>query len=323
MLMARFGFYAIRSAYGLAKDLFRGERARALFAGLGGHSIQSLERPITAAFGMVMGISGHAVGWPVARGGSQKLIDALVAYLKSLGGEVITNSPIDDLDQLPSTRVTFLDITPRQFLKIAGERLPSGYRRQLERYRYGPGVFKIDYALDGPVPWKAPECNRAATVHLGGSLEEINSAEKAVWSGNHPERPFIILVQQTLFDVSRAPQGKHTVWAYAHIPNGSMVDISHQMESQIERFAPGFRDRVLARSMRNPIEMEEYNQNYIGGDINGGVQDVFQLFTRPTRSLVPYETPIGGVYLCSSSTPPGGGVHGMCGYFAVQAALNK
>jgi phytoene dehydrogenase-like protein len=227
------------------------------------------------------------------------------------------------MDELPPSQVTLFDVTPRQLLRIAGKRLPEGYRRKLERYRYGPGVFKLDFALDGPIPWKAAECARAATVHVGGTEAEIAAGERAVWRGEHPERPFVLLAQQTLFDPSRAPQGKHTVWAYCHVPNGSTFDMTGRIEAQIERFAPGFCDRVLARSVISPLEMEKYNANYLGGDINGGVQDLRQLYTRPTARLVPYSTPARGIYLCSSSTPPGGGVHGMSGYYAAKAALKE
>ena len=320
-VMARFGLQAIRSARGLARGTFKGERARALFAGLGAHSMMPLERPMTAAFGLVLGISGHAVGWPVARGGAQKISEALASYLKSLGGEIVTGAPVESIDELPDARAVLFDVTPRQLLRIAGSRLPDGYGRRLRGYRYGAGVFKVDWALDGPVPWKAPECAGAGTVHVGGTLDEVAAAERAAWDGEHPERPYVLVAQQSLFDSSRAPEGKHTLWAYCHVPNGSTYDMTERIEGQIERFAPGFRDLVLARSAKGPGEMEEYNPNYVGGDINGGVQDWRQHFTRPVLRLVPYSTPAKGLYICSSSTPPGGGVHGMCGYFAARAAL--
>ena len=320
-ILARFGFYAVRSAQSLATSQFKGVRGRALFAGLGGHSIQSLDQAATAAFGLVLGTSGHAAGWPVARGGSQSLSDALADYLRALGGKIVTSSPVESFDDFPSARVVLFDVTPRQLITIVGDRMPPGYRQRLEGFRYGHGVFKVDYALDGAIPWQATECTQAATAHLGGTLEEIASAEKAVSRGEHPEKPFVLLAQQSLFDPTRAPHGKHTVWAYCHVPNGSNFDMTERIEAQIERFAPGFRNRVLARNVRSPSELEEYNANYIGGDINGGVQDWRQLFTRPIARWVPYSTPMKGIYICSSSTPPGGGVHGMCGYYAAQAAL--
>ena len=316
-----FGLKAIRSAQGLAGSLYRGRQAQALFAGMAAHSILPLDRPITAAFGLMMQLLGHAVGWPVVRGGSQNLACALEAYLHSLGGTVETNQRVRSLDELPSARVVMLDVTPRQVIELAGQKLPPGYRRQLERFRYGPGVFKLDWALDGPIPWRSAAVSRAGTVHLGGSLEQIAAAEAAVWRGRHPEQPFVLLAQQSLADPSRAPAGKHTAWAYCHVPNGSTEDMTAAIEGQVERYAPGFRDRILARSVKPPAAMEAHNLNYIGGDINGGVQDIFQFFTRPVLRLNPYSTPVSGVYICSSSTPPGGGVHGMCGYHAAQAAL--
>jgi phytoene dehydrogenase-like protein len=280
-----------------------------------------LEKPGTAAFGLTLGILAHAVGWPLARGGSQAIANALGAHLQSLGGEIHTSRPIKTLADLPSTRAVLLDVTPRQLLRIAGDKLPPGYSRTLRRYRYGPGVCKVDFALDGPIPWTAQACNQAATVHLGGTLEELRAAEKATWDGKHPDRPFVLLAQQSLFDPTRAPEGKHTVWAYCHAPHGSGQDMTAQIENQIERFAPGFRDRILHKHTFTAVEMEQYNPNYVGGDINGGVQDLRQQYTRPAARLVPYSTPVSGLFLCSSSTPPGGGVHGMCGYYAAEAAL--
>jgi phytoene dehydrogenase-like protein len=321
LVLARFGLRAVRSARGLAESLFDGERARALFAGMAGHSMLPLERSPTAAFGLVLGIAGHSVGWPIPRGGSQRIADALASYLRSLGGEIMTGWRVESLDELPSSRLILADVTPRQLLGIVGHRLPAGYRRKLQGYRYGPGVFKLDLALDGPIPWKAESCARASTVHVGGTFEEIAAAERAVWQGKHPAKPFVLLAQQSLFDPNRSPQGKHTVWAYCHVPFGSTVDMAQRIEAQIERFAPGFRDRILARSTMSAVDMERYNPNYVGGDINGGIQDLRQLFTRPVPRLVPYSTPVKGLYLCSSSTPPGGGVHGMCGFYAARAAL--
>ena len=280
-----------------------------------------LEQPATAAYGLTLGMMTHAVGWPMARGGSQTIADAMSAILTGLGGEICTAVTVRSMADLPPAPAYLFDVTPRQLVRIAGERLSSGYQRQLARYRYGPGVFKIDYALSGPVPWKDHSCCRAATVHLGGSLEEIATSERAPGRGEHASRPFVLFVQQSPFDPSRAPSGKHTAWAYCHVPAGSTLDMTGAIEGQIERFAPGFRDLVLARSTRTAAEMEIYNPNYIGGDINGGVQDLFQLYTRPVARFSPYTTPARDIFICSSSTPPGGGVHGMCGYHAAQAAL--
>jgi phytoene dehydrogenase-like protein len=323
LLMAGFGLKAIRSASGLAGSLFKGEQARAVFAGMCGHSMMPLEQAITAGFGLMVGGLAHVVGWPLPRYGSQSIANALAAYLGDLGGEIRTSSPVKSLRDLPPGRVILFDLTPRQLLEIAGERLPGRYRRQLEGFRYGPGVFKIDYALDGPIPWQATGVDRAGTVHLGGTLEEIAAAERAVWRGEIPERPFVLLAQQSLFDPNRAPAGKHTAWAYCHVPHGSTVDMTARIEAQIERFAPGFGALVLTRSTRNAQEMQAYNPNYVGGDINGGVQDLRQFFTRPVARWVPYSTPDKAIYLCSSSTPPGGGVHGMCGYHAARAAMRR
>jgi len=317
--LARFGLLAFRSARGLARSRFQGEPARALFAGMAGHSLLPLERRPSAAFGLVLGITAHAVGWPIPRGGSQKIADSLASYLRSLGGEVVTGFNVTSLDQLPPARAILCDVTPRQLLRIAGSRLTATFRHKLKRYRYGPAVCKVDWALAGPIPWKAPECGRAGTLHLGAALEEIAVSERAAWLGRHAEKPFVLVAQPSLFDPSRAPAGKHTAWAYCHVPNGSTVDMSARIEGQIERFAPGFRDLVLGRSVLTSAELERHNPNLVGGDIGGGANDLGQLFTRPTRRL--YRTSSPGLYLCSSSTPPGGGVHGMCGYFAAQAAL--
>jgi phytoene dehydrogenase-like protein len=323
LILARFGLKAIRSASSLAKARFRGERARAVFAGIAGHSILPLERTATAAIGLVLGALTHAVGWPLPRGGSRRIAEALAAHLRSLGGEIRTGSPVESMDALPAARAVLCDVTPRQLLALAGDRLRGRYRRALERYRYGPAAFKLDFALSGTIPWKAAACARAATVHLGGTLEEIAASEAAVARGEHPERPFVLLVQPSLFDTSRAPAGRHTAWAYCHVPNGSTVDVRARIEAQIERFAPGFRDLVLARSVLTPARLQEQNPNYVGGDINGGAQDLGQMFTRPAARIVPYSTPVRGLYICSSSTPPGGGVHGMCGYHAARAALRE
>ncbi|MCM8748426.1 NAD(P)/FAD-dependent oxidoreductase [Thermomicrobiaceae bacterium CFH 74404] len=323
LALARFGLKALRSVVGLASEQFEGERARALLAGLAAHSMLPLERSPSAAVGLVLAMLGHTAGWPLPRGGSQRIADTLAAYVRSLGGEIVTGRPVRALDELPPCRAVLLDLTPRQVLAIAGQRFPAGYRRWLERYRYGPGVYKMDWALAGPIPWRAPECQRAATVHLGGTLDEIAAAERAVTAGRHPERPFVILAQPSLFDPSRAPAGRHTAWAYCHVPNSSRVDMTERIEAQVERFAPGFRDLILARSVSRPADLEQYNLNYVGGDINGGLQDLRQLFTRPAPRLNPYTTPDPRLYICSASTPPGGGVHGMCGYWAARAALRR
>ena len=324
LALARFGAFALRSARGLAERRFADDPARALLGGIAAHSMLPLERPPTAAAGVLMATLAHVVGWPLARGGSQSIMDALAAYLRELGGEIVTGAPVASLAELPSARAILADVTPRQLLALAGDHLPSEYARRLGRYRYGPGVFKLDYALDGPIPWRSADCLRAPTVHLGGTLAEIAASERAVWRGAPSERPFVLLTQPTVFDPSRAPEGKHTVWAYCHVPAGSDMDMTARVEAQIERFAPGFRDRVLARHTMTAAQMEAYNPNYVGGDINGGLADLFQLVTRPliTPNIAnPYATPVKGLYLCSSSTPPGGGVHGLCGYFAARAAL--
>lgn len=319
--LARFGLRALRSARGLAEDLFEGEKARGFFAGNAAHSFLPMEQAPSAAFGLVLSTVGHAAGWPFPKGGSQKIADALVSYLRSLGGEVYVGVRVRAVEEVPRTRAVLFDLTPRQLLEISGHRFTGRYRRALGRFRYGPGVFKVDFALDGPIPWKAKACGRAGTVHLGGTLGEIAAGEAAVSRGEHPERPFVLLAQQSLFDETRAPEGKHTVWAYCHVPNGSTVDMTERIEKQVERYAPGFRDRILAKSTMGPAELQRINANHVGGDINGGLQDLRQLFTRPVVRLTPYSTPAGGIYLCSSSTPPGGGVHGMCGFFAARAAL--
>ncbi len=322
IVMARFGFPAMRSALGLARARFDGPRAQALFAGVGAHALMALERQPTAAFGLLLIMLAHAYGWPVIRGGSQRLSDALATHLRELGGEIVTGCRVSDLAQLPSSKAVVLDVTPRQLLGIAGGRLPAGYRGRLGRYRYGPGVFKVDWALDGPVPWTAPECTRAATVHLGGTMAEVAASERMMSRGGHHARPFVLAVQASLFDPTRAADG-HTLWAYCHVPNGSTVDMTQAIEAQVERFAPGFRDRVLARSSMNTAAIEAHDANYVGGDINGGISDFGQLFTRPTPRWPPYSTPDRSIYLCSSSTPPGGGVHGMCGLGAAETVLRR
>ncbi|MCI0703860.1 MAG: NAD(P)/FAD-dependent oxidoreductase [Planctomycetia bacterium] len=316
----RFGLRAIRSGKGLADAWFRTDRARALIAGLAAHAVLPLEQSPGAAITLMLGIAAHAVGWPFPRGGAQKIADALASYFRSLGGQIEVGRFIHSLDELPRSRVVLLDLTPRQVLALGGKQIRGRYRRALARYRYGPGVFKVDWALSGPIPWIAEECRRAGTVHVGGTLEEVAAVERAPWRNEYPDRPFVLLAQPSLFDPTRAPAGKHTAWGYCHVPHGSEVDMTERIEAQIERFAPGFRDLILARHTMNTTAMEAYNPNYVGGDISGGVTDWWQLFTRPVARLDPYSTAIRGVYICSSSTPPGGGVHGMCGYFAARSA---
>jgi phytoene dehydrogenase-like protein len=320
-LMARFGLVALLPVTTLARTFFRGARARAVFAGMAAHGMVPLSWPATSAFGLTLGLVAHAVGWPMARGGSQCIADAMGAHLRSLGGEINTGYPVRSLADLPDARAALFDVTPRQLVQIAGERLPAGYCRALSRFRYGPGIFKVDYALDGPIPWRAKECRRAGTVHVGGTLEEIAAAGATVWQGKHPEQPFVLLAQQSLFDPTRAPEAMHT--ACCHVPHGSTEDMTARIEAQVERFAPGFRDRILERKTITAAEMEIYNPNYVGGDINAGVQDLRQIFTRPVPRLNPYTTPVQSFYLCSSSTPPGGGVHGMCGYHAAKTVLRR
>lgn len=321
--LARFGLNALSPAQGLARRKFSDERARALFAGLAAHSSLPLEKPGSAAFALVLGLTAHAVGWPLPRGGSQKLADALASYLRSLGGEIAAGAPVESLDDLAGARTVLCDVTPRQFLRLAGDRLNGRYRRALERYRYGPGVFKVDWALAGPIPWSAPECAEGGTVHLGPTLAEIAASERAPERGEVSERPFVLLAQPTMFDPSRAPPGRHTAWGYCHVSNGSAVDMTAAIERQIERFAPGFGERILARHVAGPADLERRNGNLVGGDISGGANDLRQLIARPALRPVPYSTPLAGVYLCSASTPPGGGVHGMCGYLAARAALSR
>ena len=320
-LFAEFGLRAIRPATSLARSLFKTERGRALFAGLAAHSILPLEKLTTSAVALILAVAAHAAGWPFARGGSQQLTGALVKYLESLGGKVIANATVESLEQLPPARAVLLDVTPRQLIRMAGAKLPGSYRRSLEHFKYGPGVYKMDWALHQPVPWRAKECAQAGTVHLGGTLDEICESERQPWRGKISERPFVLFAQASLFDSARAPAGKHTAWGYCHVPNGFSGDLTQTIENQVERFAPGFRDCIAARSVMGPADMERHNPNLIGGDISGGAAYLSQLFLRPTASL--YRTPLDGVYLCSSSTPPAPGVHGMCGYFAAEAALKR
>ena len=317
----RFARAGLRSARGLARARFTGARARALLAGNAAHSMRPLTAPATAGFGLALMMLGHAVGWPVAAGGSQAIADAMASLVRSLGGEIETGREVRSLADVRGVRAVLFDLTPRQITAIAGEELPRRYRRALERFRYGPAAFKLDCALAGPVPWTAPECRRAGTVHLGGSLEEIEHAEAEVARGRHAARPSVLVAQQSLFDPVRAPDGAHTLWAYCHVPNGSRLDAREAIEAQIERFAPGFRGLVRACSVLGPADLEARNANDVGGDINGGAADLRQLFARPVARPVPYTTPNPRLFVCSSSTPPGGGVHGMCGWHAAQAAL--
>ena len=320
LLMARFGMLAVQSAHSVARR-FRDQRTRALFAGLAAHSFLSLDEPLSAAFGILMAVPAHAVGWPIPRGGAQSITTALCGVLASLSGDLRTSAPVENLTALSTYDLTLCDLTPRQLLKIGGRRFSESFKQQLACYRYGAGVCKVDYALNAPIPWNAADCSRAATVHLGGSFEEIAESEKAVRTGHHPDRPFVLLAQPSLFDSSRAPAGKHTAWAYCHVPNGSKVDMLQKLEDQIERFAPGFRDCILARRVFSPAALETMDANLVGGDIGGGIMDIRNFLFRPTRRR--YATSALGVYICSSSTPPGGGVHGMCGYHAAKMALTR
>ncbi|HUS08229.1 MAG TPA: NAD(P)/FAD-dependent oxidoreductase [Bryobacteraceae bacterium] len=323
LALARFGVYSLLPATFLARAAFKGGRAQALFAGLAAHSIVPLDKLGTSAIGLVMAAAGHAAGWPFPRGGSQQIANALASYLRSLGGVIETNAPVESLDGLPAARAVLLDVTPRQLIRIAGGRLSERYRNRLSRFSYGPGVFKIDWALAAPIPWTYPECRRTATLHLGGSIEEIQQGEAQAWNGAHSEKPFVLLAQPSLFDSTRAPAGRHTAWAYCHVPNGSIQDMTQIIEAQVERFAPGFRDVILARSTRNTVQLEHANANLIGGDISGGANHLQQLLFRPAPAIDPYRTSAPGLYICSASTPPGGGVHGMCGYHAARSALRN
>ena len=321
--LANFGRHALRPAASLARGHFRGAHAQALHAGIAAHAMLPLDRIPTGAVGLMLAMLGHAYGWPIVRGGSQRIADALGSHLTSLGGDIKTGWRVQQMAELPAADVVLFDLTPRQVLAIAGERFPPGYRRRLERFRYGPGVFKIDWALDGPIPWTAQACRGAGTVHLGGTLEQVMAAEDDVARGRHPDRPFVLFSQAAVADLSRAPAGKSTGWAYCHVPSGSTMDMTAAIENQVERFAPGFRDRIIGRSIMGPAAMEAHDANYIGGDINGGIQDLRQLFTRPVARWPLYSTPDPKIWLCSSSTPPGGGVHGMCGVNAAEAVLRR
>ena len=321
--MLRFGVRAVFSANRLARLLFREPRARALFAGCAGHSVLPLTQPLTAALGLMFAVTGHVEDWPVAKGGSRAIPQALASHLQSLGGRIETGRCVARLDELPDSRVVLFDTSPEQLARIAGEALPAGYRRRLGRYRYGPGAFKLDWVLDGPIPWRDRACLEASTVHVGGTLEEICRSEREMYRGRMAERPYLILCQQSQFDASRAPEGSHTGYAYCHVPHGWPGDATAAIEAQIERFAPGFRDRIVARRAMGPADFERYNPNYKGGAITGGVADALQLWNRPVTRLDPYTTPNSRLFLCSAATPPGGGVHGMCGYWAAQSALAR
>jgi phytoene dehydrogenase-like protein len=322
-LLGAFGMPAILPATWLARMAFRGPQARALFIGMAGHATLPLTQPPSSAIGLVLGLAGHAAGWPIPRGGAGQLTAALVSYLRSLGGQIETDAPVASVDDLPPSRAVLMDLTAKQVLRVANARLPAGYRGELERFQDGLGTFKVDWALDGPIPWRAPEVARAGTVHLGGTMEEIVAARTTEWAGRPAEHPLVLLSQPTLFDPTRAPDGKHTAWGYCHLPNGSTFDMTERIEAQVERFAPGFKNRIIGRHTMGPAAFERHNPNLVGGDINGGEVTMRQLFFRPALRPVPYATPDPSLFICSSSTPPGGGAHGMCGYHAARVALRR
>jgi phytoene dehydrogenase-like protein len=322
VLALRFGLKGMRSAKGLADALFREKWARGLFGGNAAHSFLPLSQSPSAAIGLMLSLAGHAVGWPIPAGGSQKIADALASYLKELGGEIRTGFRVRSVSDIPEARSVFFDLQPEPLLKIVGDRLPPSYQKSLRRFRPGPGAFKLDWALSGPIPWKAKECARASTVHLGGTIEELETSEAAPWAGRIAEKPYVLVACLSAFDPARAPAGKHTVWAYAHVPRGSTEDATARIEGQIERFAPGFRDLILEKKATTPADLERRNANLVGGDISGGIADLWQILFRPTFSLSPYRMPLKGWYLCSAATPPGAGVHGLCGYHAATLALN-
>jgi phytoene dehydrogenase-like protein len=323
LLLARFGLVAFPATTWLVRALFRGVRAPALFGGIAAHATLPLGSPPSAAFGMILGIAGHSVGWPIPRGGSVSITRALISYFRSLGGELQTGKPVSSLDELPPARAVILDLTPRQILRLGGTQFSPLYRLQLEHFQYGLGTFKVDWALDAPIPWQASEARQTATVHLGGTLDEMNSNRQQEWRGEPAERPFVLVVQPSLFDPSRAPEGKHVGWAYCHLPNGSTIDMTDRIEAQVERFAPGFRDRIRARHVFSPADLERHNPNLVGGDLGGGEATLMQLFFRPALRPIPYATPDPRVFVCSASTPPGGGVHGMGGYWAARLVLRR
>ena len=319
---ARFGLAGLRSAVALTRR-FENDRTRTFFAALAAHCMLPLEFRGTAAFGLVLAITGHAAGWPIARGGSHTIATALARRFLAAGGTIQSDAPVTDLADLPAARATLLDLTPRQIVRVAGAQLPARYRRALERYRYGPAAFKLDWTLDQPIPWRNERCRQAMVLHLTGSLAELRASERAPWEGRVPEPPFVLLAQPSRFDETRAPPGKHTAWAYCHVPHAATHDMTSAIETQIERFAPGFRDTIRARNVRGPAELEAHNANLVGGDINGGAQDLAQLLFRPVKRWNPYATPVDGLYICSAATPPGGGAHGMCGYNAARSALRR
>ena len=321
--LVRFGLQAWRSAAGFARGHYKEGRAQALFAGCAAHGAMPLSKLFTAAMGLVLGMSAHAPGWPIPEGGAQRIADALLAYARSLGVTFVTQHRVTQMDRLPPARAYLFDVSPVQLAEIAAARLPPSYCARLRRYRYGPGAFKLDWALSAPIPWRAAECRAASTVHVAGTLAEVAAAEAAIWAGELPAKPFILVAQPSLLDPSRAPPGRHTGWAYAHVPSGWTQDLTALIEARIEEFAPGFRDTILARSALSPAALERHNPNYVGGHILGGVADITQLFTRPVARWNPYSTPEPSIFLCSSSTPPGAGVHGMCGYYAARTALAR
>jgi phytoene dehydrogenase-like protein len=323
LLMARFGVYGLQSCDRLVRNMFTAPKARALFSGCAAHSFLALDAPASASFGLVLTLAAHATEWPVVKGGSQRLIDALAAHFRTLGGEITTGTRVRRLNELPPHRTVLFDLAPRHVEQIAADALPARYRQQLRRFRHGAAVFKLDWALSGPIPWRAPECALAVTVHLGSTFEEIAASEAATYAGRVAERPFVLVAQQSLFDDTRAPRGQHTGWAYCHVPNASTVDMTDRIERQVERFAPGFRDLILARRTMSPGDIESHNSNMIGGDVGGGANDIGQFLLRPFPRWNPYTTPNPDLFLCSSSTPPGGGVHGMCGYWAAQSAMRR
>ena len=320
---AKFGLIGARSALGLIKSKFKSERTKSLFTGIAAHATQPLNLPFTAGIGLALNIAGHYSGWPIAKFGSQSISNALEKCLLEYGGEIETNNFVTSLKELPKTKIILCDITPKQLVAIAGDKLEKKYIQSMNKFRYGAGIFKIDWALNGPVPWLSKDCHKAGTIHLGGTSLEIARSEQEVSNGKHPDNPYVLIGQQSLFDQTRAPDGKQTLWGYCHVPNGSTKDMTNAIENQIERFAPGFKDLIIQKAVKTTEDMQQYNPNYIGGDIAGGIQDYKQLFTRPDWSITPYATSTKGLYLCSSSTPPGSGVHGMCGYQAAKVALKR
>lgn len=321
LLLLRFGLKAFQPAGYFGNQAFKSERAKALFAGCAAHSVLPFDKFFTTAIGMIFLITAHVENWAIPKGGAASIVNALSSYFRSLGGEFQFSTKITNFKQLPPAKKYLFDTDPLQLATIAEGQLPSAYRKRLAKFRFGPGVFKMDFALDGPIPWSDPNCLKASTVHLGGTLREIAKSEKDAWKGRHNTRPFVLLAQQSQFDSSRAPEGKHTGWAYCHVPEGSGTDMSAHIENQIERFAPGFKDRILAKHRMTPEDFHTYNPNYFGGAVTGGAADIFQLFTRPVARLDPYGTPNRDIFICSASSPPGGGVHGMCGYYAAKSAL--